>query len=110
SDILVNSNTQPIICDLNNDGKTEILVPKKLDDNLKNYSDKLSILNGQNGELISEINIPLMHSINMPYGVCDINNDCVLEIFIVATHTFEVASNFKDRIICYSLEGDIIWI
>src|SRR5690606_17703260 len=48
SDILVNSNTQPIICDLNNDGKTEILVPKKLDDNLKNYSDKLSILNGQN--------------------------------------------------------------
>src|SRR5690606_34508495 len=47
---------------------------------------------------------------NMPYGVCDINNDCVLEIFIVATHTFEVASNFKDRIICYSLEGDIIWI
>ena len=98
----------PIIADIDNNGKTEILIPKV--HSLRDYSDTLLVLDGANGDIIRKIAVPFIYVPINPISICDIDNDGMFEIYIIAANNNANPLNLRRKIICLSMDGTIRWI
>lgn len=111
SEVDIHGTSIPLIYDINNDGRPEIIVPKFLNDGNFNFSNEISIIDSKNGNLIYTIPTPYFHNnVSSAILIFDINFDCKPEILISCSGNDLNSSEFKNRIICIDLNGNIIWI
>lgn len=108
------STAQPILVldVLQNDGIPEIIIagPNNVNVNT-NLANEILIINTKTKSIERTIKTAYFRIFGMAsYIVADINNDCKKEI-IVATSTQPLnPDEYRAKLICYDLDGNIIWI
>jgi len=73
-------------------------------------ANEILIFDALSGNVKKKFSIVLAYSFLTSFTLADINNDNIPEIFIKSAGFGPNPIPFKDRIICYDISGNIIWI
>ncbi len=102
----------PLVCDVDNDGKTEIITSSIITQtNSTLAASNILILDAKTGKEKKTISTPYYcAAATLSILLNDINNDCIPEIIIATLDDNINELKFRGKLICYDINGNIAWV
>ncbi|HMT72231.1 MAG TPA: VCBS repeat-containing protein, partial [Saprospiraceae bacterium] len=102
----------PLVCDMDNDGKTEIITSSIITQtNSTLVASNILILDAKSGNVKKTISTPYYCTGGtLSLLVSDVNNDCNWEFIIAAMDNNSNEQLYRGKLVCYDINGTILWI